>query len=427
MMNARLTTVVLAMIAVLMLAGCAQLLPPGWNNTDNQTVSDEMNQVSEDVTVLDETEETETVVEETVTEETPEEAPEEVVPEETPAESTTTPADSDLPRKVVVEGDMVSFPNLQAVDPDGDKIAYTFTPPLDAMGKWQTKVGDAGEYRVTITASDGKNSVSQVVIVHVDPKNKAPSIALAAKEIKVKEGEQVTLSPRVSDPDGDKVTLTLEGWMTSASKGTTFDDAGVHEVELIATDGIATTRETVRVIVENVNREPSISPIADVVIKENDKITVNPTASDPDGDKITFTYGLPIAADGTWQSTHQDVGKYRVNVTASDGSLTALTSFLLVVESLNNPPVIQLADLVTVNEGNTVTLQPAITDPEGDELSITYMGWMKSNTYVTTFEDSGSHLVTITVSDGINTVKKDVTVMVNDVNRAPSFGSGAFS
>lgn len=423
MMNARLTTVVLAMIAVLMLAGCAQLLPPGWNNTDNQTVSDEMSQVSEDVTVLDETEETETVVEETVTEE----APEEAVPEEAPVESTVTPADSDLPRKVVVEGDMVSFPNLQAVDPDGDKIAYTFTPPLDAMGKWQTKVGDAGDYRVTITASDGKNSVSQVVIVQVGPKNKPPTIALAAKEIKVKEGEQVTVNPRVSDPDGDKVTLTFEGWMSAASKGTTFDDAGVHEVELVASDGIATVREIVRVIVENVNRAPSINPIADVVIKENDKITVNPTASDPDGDKVSFTYSTPIAADGTWQSARQDVGKYRVNVTASDGSLTALTSFLLVVESLNNPPVIQLADLVTIDEGNTVTLQPAISDPEGDELSITYMGWMKSNTYATTFEDSGSHLVTITVSDGINTVKKDVTVMVNDVNRAPSFGSGAFS
>jgi hypothetical protein len=408
--------VVLAVIVLVALAGCSSFLPPGWDNaTSEQPVEDAMQETQEDLTVLDEAEEAEEAIEETPVE------------EEVPDEATATSADEGLPRKNVVEGDLVSFPNLQAVDPDGDTIAYTFTPPLDSAGKWQTKVGDAGEYRVTITASDGKNSVSQVVIISVAPKNKPPVIQLAAKEITVKEGEQVTLNIQASDPDGDKVTLSFDGWMTSASRGTDYDDAGSHEVTITASDGTVTAQETVRVIVENVNRAPAISPISDIIIKEGDKITVNPTASDPDGDRVTFLYGSPVSADGTWQSSKQDVGKYRVNVTATDGSLSAETSFLLVVESLNNPPVIQIADLITVDEGQAVTLQPAITDPEGDELTISYGGWMSGPTYTATYEDSGSHLVTITVSDGINTVKKDLTVMVSDVNRPPTFGSGAFN
>src|SRR3989344_6604417 len=46
--------------------------------------------------------------------------------------------DEDTPVKEYTEGDLVGFPNLKATDPDGDKITYTFTEPLDGEGKWQT-------------------------------------------------------------------------------------------------------------------------------------------------------------------------------------------------------------------------------------------------------------------------------------------------
>ncbi|MEM4247389.1 MAG: Ig-like domain-containing protein [Candidatus Woesearchaeota archaeon] len=438
-------TIVLAVIAVLVLNGCAQLLPPGWNATSSETptgaISTEVEETDEDVSVIEEAEEP--VVEE------PPAAPEETQPQTPPPETTpakqetpppqpvqetTSPAetqaapseDTSLPRKVVTEGDLVSFPNLKATDPDGDPITYTFTPPLDATGKWQTKVGDAGDYRVTITASDGKNSVSQVVIIQVKPKNQPPVLQLASKEFRIKEGETVTINVQASDPDGDKVTISFSGWMTGPAKTTGYTDAGTHEVVIIASDGKATVRDTVRVIVENVNRQPVMGAIADVTVKEGDKITVKPTATDPDGDKLTFSFSPPLGPDGTWQTTSHDVGKYTVNVTVSDGIDSATTTFSITVQSLNKPPIIQMVDTITVDEGQTVAMAPIITDPEGDELTITYSGWMKSNTYTTTYEDSGSHLVTITVSDGINTVKKDVTVVVNDVNRPPTFGSGSF-
>ncbi len=412
--------VVLAVIAVLVLNGCAQLLPPGWNATGSPTgaVGAEVQETEEDISVIDEADEP-VVVEEVVVEE----------PEATaaPAEPEAAPVDEGIPRKTVVEGDLVNFPNLKATDPDGDAITYTFTPPLDAVGKWQTKVGDAGEYRVTITASDGKNSVSQGVVIEVKPKNLPPQIKLASKEIIVKEGETATINVEGSDPDGDKVVLSFDGWMNGPTKATGYNDAGTHEVGIIASDGKATVREVVRVIVENVDRAPVLSPVSDVNIKEGDKVTVRPTATDPDGDEITFKFSPPVGPDGTWQTTSQDVGKYAINITAVSGTLSASTSFTVTVESLNKAPVIQITTPVTVDEGETVALNPVITDPEGDELTITYTGWMNSNTYTTTYEDAGSHLVTITASDGINTAKKDVTVIVNDVNRPPTFGMGSFT
>ncbi len=445
--------VVLAVITILVLNGCAQLLPPGWNTTGAESptgaVGAEIEEAEEDVSVIGEATEP-VAAEEVLVEEPPAETPVETAPAETPAEPvaetapaepaaetapaepeapatpTVSPEDAGLPRKTVIEGELVNFPNLEATDPDGDPITYTFTPPLDATGKWQTKVGDAGTYRVTITASDGKNSVSQIVIIEVKPKNLPPQIQLASKQITVKEGEMVTINVQGSDPDGDKIVMSFDGWMNGPSKMTGYDDAGVHEVGIIASDGKATVREVVKVIVENVDRPPVISPLPDVKVKEGDKVTVKPTATDPDGDKVTFKFSPPLGPDGTWQTTSKDVGRYVINVTAVSGSLGSSTSFALTVESLNKPPVIQVTTPVTVDEGSTVVLNPVITDPEGDELTITYSGWMKSNTYTTTYEDAGTHLVTITASDGINTAKKDVTVVVNDVNRPPTFGSGAF-
>lgn len=404
MVKTRLLSFLGLFVLLMLVAGCAEILPPGWNSTANQSPT---SAVAVNDTVLTEPE-------------TSEEQPAETVA--APA----VPADANTPRKTLIEGELVSFPNLKATDPDGDPITYTFTPPLDAAGKWQTKVGDAGEYRVTVTASDGKNSVSQVVIVQVNPKNRAPTIALAEKEIHIKEGDTVTIQPKVTDPDGDKATVTYEGWMTAQSRSTAFEDAGRHEVTITASDGKATSKEIVAVYVENIDRAPTLQPINDIIIKEGDKITVNPTASDPDGEKVTFVYSSPVGQDGTWQTEKKDVGKYRVNVTATDGALSTTTSFLVLVQSLNQPPVIQIPDLVTVDEGQTVTLTPSITDPEGDELTITYTGWMNTNTFTTTYESHGTHVVTITASDGINTAKKDVTLVINDVNRPPEFGSGAF-
>ncbi|UCB56525.1 MAG: right-handed parallel beta-helix repeat-containing protein [Candidatus Omnitrophota bacterium] len=86
----------------------------------------------------------------------------------------------------------------------------------------------------------------------------------------------------------------------------------------------------------------------------------------------------------------------------------------------NHPPVLnEIAD-ITVTEGQTITITPSATDPdEEDILTYSYSGWMIEQTYVTTFDDAGVHKVTVTVSDGSFIDSQEVTITVNDVNRAP--------
>lgn len=331
-----------------------------------------------------------------------------------------------IPAKKVVEGGIISFPNLKARDPDGDKITYTFSNPLDANGRWQTKIGDVGEYTATITASDGKSKASQKVKLVVIAKNRPPTIETVT-DITVNEGETIKLSPTIEDLENDKIEVTYSGWMDNNEKTTTFGDAGRYTVEIKASDGTSTATKRINIIVKKQNRAPELEPINDIVIKEGDKITVKPVAKDADNDKISFKFSKPLDAQGEWQTKINDAGTYEIKVTASDEESSSTAEFKVTVEAANRPPELNIKEAeINVNEGDIVTIHAEATDKENDSVRTTFSGWMTSDTYKTTYEDAGVHTVTVTATDGVNVVSKDVVVTVRNFNRAPVFDAGSF-
>ncbi len=344
-----------------------------------------------------------------------------------PTEETTEPEETpdygNLPVKQVFEGQLVSFPNLQATDPDGDKLIYTFSEPLNSSGEWQTTVGDAGDYIVSITVSDGDLSSSQDVLIRVISLNKAPVI-IVPSTVTVNEGETVVLTPTISDPDGDDVSVAYSGWMTSAEKKTGYNDAGVYQVTISATDGELVTTKEVTVIVENVNRAPVIESLDDITVTEGESVTVAVNTADPDGDPVQVSFSPPLDENGEWDTEVGDAGTYDETVTVSDGDLESTSSFVITVNAANNAPVIEPIAPIVVDEGDTVTLSPEVVDPDGDDVTITYSGWMTSAEYTTNYDDAGDHIVTITASDGKAETSIDVTVTVNNMNRPPVLDLG---
>ena len=92
----------------------------------------------------------------------------------------------------------------------------------------------------------------------------------------------------------------------------------------------------------------------------------------------------------------------------------------LTINSINENPVLEAIDNLVVNETDTITLNPIAADANEDEVTFTYSGFMTSNMYTTTHDDAGTHTVTVTANDiygGQDSI--DVTIMVNNVNRAP--------
>jgi hypothetical protein len=161
-----------------------------------------------------------------------------------------------VPDVVITEGETAVVAG-KAIDADGDPITYSFLgAPLDAAGKWATKVGDAGTYMVKIIATDGTDKDEKSFLIVVKSKNHAPVITpISDILITLDKGQikDIKLDPKVVDEDGDKITMTYSGWMTTSTKTATYGDAGKHVVTINAYDGRDTA--TINVNIE-INRPP---------------------------------------------------------------------------------------------------------------------------------------------------------------------------
>ncbi len=243
-------------------------------------------------------------------------------------------------RIIVKENDFVNLkPN--AVDPDEDLIEFTFTEPLDEEGKWKTDYGDAGEYYITVTASDGELETSREVILVVNRINMAPVIEEIG-DIEVDEGSTLIVTPKISDPNGDDFTVIIsEPVGDDGVWEIGYQDHGQYEMTITAEDiDNLVTEQEILITVSRKNIAPTIDPIDDIEIFEGETVLIEPIVSDLNGDDITVTISDPVGDDGEWETDFTDHGEYYITVAASDGELETVEEILLVVNDINKPPVI---------------------------------------------------------------------------------------
>ncbi len=322
----------------------------------------------------------------------------------------------------VTEGELVSL-DLEAVDPDGDSLDFEYTSPLNAQGRWQTEIGDEGKYLVTVTATDGKLSTSEDVLIIVKRANRPPTIE-CPPTITIKEGQELNVDCNIYDEEGDKMVISYEGWTTSRTKQTGFDDAGEYTVLVRASDQSGFSTKKVNVIVENVNRAPVIEPLDDITVMETNTVIVSPEVSDPDGDEVAVSFSSPLDENGRWETVDGDAGVYEVVVTATDGSAMSTDVLTITVTNINTAPVLKKIGDLTFEEGDLIVLPVNAYDPEGDNLTVSYEGFMGGKEYQTTYDDAGVYEETVTVSDGVLSTSETFTITIKDKNRAPVFVFG---
>ncbi len=239
------------------------------------------------------------------------------------------------------------------------------------------------------------------------------------KVVTVEEGDLVSLVAKAKDPDGNDITLKFSSPLNAEGKWQTKEgDKGTYSAAIEANDGKATTTKNVQIIVKEKNKPPMIKFIAPVTLKAGDTIRFEPEVSDPNGDAVTVTYSDWIN-ESQYITSDRDIGEHSVTITASDGKLVDKKFVKVTVIPKNNPPHIEDMQQVVVSEGDTIKLQPKITDPDGDPIHVTYSGWMKGDTYTTNYDDAGVHTVTITASDSKAVDVKQISITVKDRNRAP--------
>lgn len=328
------------------------------------------------------------------------------------------------------EGELVRIP-VEAYDPDGGEVELTFEEPFDADGYWLTSIGDEGRYLVRIRATDGILTSTERVLIIINRANRPPVIE-CPQELTVREGQTVELECNIFDPEGEPVTIGYEGWMQSPTRETSFGDRGTHTVLVRANDGELTSTKEVTINVQRVNRPPVIESLSDKQVLETETIIIRPQVSDPDGDQVIVRYSAPFDQTGTFTPNYGDRGIYTVTVTASDGELETTETFDLEVLAKNRPPVLQPIEPITVNEGELVRIPVEAYDPDGDEITISFSGWMSSQEYQTTYEDAyprgcnergctATYTTIVTVSDGKLQTSQEVQINVVDTNRPPEF------
>ncbi|PIN73729.1 hypothetical protein COV20_05925 [Candidatus Woesearchaeota archaeon CG10_big_fil_rev_8_21_14_0_10_45_16] len=224
-------------------------------------------------------------------------------------------------------------------DPDNDPVTWSFTKPLDAKGDWKTQYSDAGEYMVTLTATDGKLTTSKKIKLVVERVNVPPTIS-GVKDITVREGEVVRFEPQVSDPNKDPITVTISEPLKGGSFVTDHTSAGQYTVTVKANDGELNAEQSFKLTVLDVNVKPEIKNVQDVTVVEGELVQIKPEVTDLDEDQVDVSISEPLGSDGKWQTSFTDHGEYFVTVTADDGKDKVTKRVKVTVQDVNKAPEI---------------------------------------------------------------------------------------
>ncbi len=345
---------------------------------------------------------------------------------------------------------------LSATDADGDSLTYSLGANSAALGASVSGTTLSisptsnfnGSGTLTINVTDGEDSDSETITVTVTPVNDTPVLAGVGNQT-VNEESSTSLTLSATDVDGDSLTyqldsataalgVSLSGTSLSIDPATDFTGAG--SVTVSVSDGSLSDSETFTVTVNNINDAPVLSAVFDLTIPEDTSTTVALTATDIDGDSLTYSITsssaeLNATVSGNTVSLAPDSdysGTGNVSVQVSDGVLTDSDTFAVTVSGTNDAPVLASVGAQSLNEDATLSFSLSATDADGDSLTYsitsadTELGASISGNSVTltpTANYFGSGNLTVSVSDGNLTDSETISVTVNNLNDAPSINS----
>lgn len=165
-------------------------------------------------------------------------------------------------------------------------------------------------------------------------------------------------------------------YFQSSCYGSNFDNYMRLGADWVGADGVG----------NSANQPAALSPIADIVMEENEVIARTITATDPEGEPVQFTmpYGpqyMFVTTDGTSSgvttgtirtSAYSYAGMDTAAVMASDGFASVSDTFLIVVRPRFSIKSLSGAYDMRVAAGETATQIITATDSDGDASEITF-------------------------------------------------------
>jgi len=186
------------------------------------------------------------------------------------------------------------------------------------------------------------------------------------------------------------------------------------------------------------NVPPVLDRVGDKIINEAEMLIITLSASDPNGDPLTyscnrtdlFTDFNPATGAGSWTTDYEDSGIYWVEFGVSDGNGGIDNEAIRIeVLNVNRPPVLDPVGDRIINETETLIITLNASDPDGDaiiyscnrtDLFIDFNSNIGTGSWTPGYEDSGIYWVEFSVSDSNGGIDNEtVRIEVLNVNRPP--------
>ena len=356
-----------------------------------------------------------------------------------------TPTISGIPPTSVVAGSNYSF-KPSATDPAGKVLTFS----IQAMPPWATFSASTGALTgtptsanigtfagIVIAVSDGTSTAALPAfsIQVQSPPDHAPVIG-GTPSTNVVAGASYSFTPTASDPDGDTLTFSIANqpsWATFSSRTGQLSGTPAKtnigtfsNIVISVSDGTLTAALPAFSIQVQppLDHAPVIGGTPSTNLVAGASYSFTPTASDPDGDALTFS----VANRPSWASFSNTTGQLSgtattgnvgifsgIVISVSDGTLTSsLPAFAIAVSApANPPPTISGTPATSANAGTAYSFTPTAADPNGNPLTFSIQNppsWASFNTQSGNLSgtpgsaDAGTYSnIIISVSDGTST------------------------
>ncbi len=278
--------------------------------------------------------------------------------------------------------------------------------------------------------------------------NKSPVFDAIANAT-IDEGKPFNLTLKASDPEGAPLGFSLVGGpagLTVSASGalswTPAEEQGpsTNVVGVAVSDGIDSVTNRFTLVVKEVNAAPAIAAVSRQTLDEGKALSLSLTATDADLPKQPLVFqltsgpaGLTVSPAGqvTWVAGEDFGGKTEtVKFSVSDGLQTVGAEFQVVVNEVNESPVVASVARQTLDEGKALALTLGATDADLPKQALVFRlvsgpaGLTLSQSGQVawaTGEESGGKTETVkfNVSDGLVVVPGEFQVVVNEINDAP--------
>jgi hypothetical protein len=386
-----------------------------------------------------------------------------------------------IPDMIIDEGKVLTI-DLDEYTSDEKMSALVYTKtmgPGEIKGNiysFSPNYQQSGKYTVSISVVDQHNLTGETTFnLEVREVNRVPTFSIPDRPVSPGETISINLDDFSDDPDLDPLKYSLEsgggqiigssytyrplvvdgyrenvrisvsdgrGGKTIASFdifkeqiATTIDSTTPAGTPVDTSSVVSTatdTTERVVVTVTTPQNSPPVANIPDQRISAGGTLLIDLASfiTDRDNDPLTLRIasgpGRLERTMYTYASTNQDSGRKVVEIEISDGKTTVRSSFAVIIETPNRPPVVSNIPSRSLTPGQQlrINLSEYFSDPDGDSLSyliVSGPGSIENNQYTFQTNSTGRFSAVVRASDGRGgAAEGTVVVTVEPSNQPPT-------